>query len=78
MGGVAVAPEFLVRGRTAPSDVDRNARRVFGERELRPVRPSYTDGADTVAIYRITSTATSGAPNEVDYVERQIQASFSK
>lgn len=39
---------------------------------------SYTDGADTVAIYQITSTATSGAPNEVDYVERQIQASFSK
>jgi len=38
----------------------------------------YTDGADTVAIYQITSTATSGAPNEVDYVERQIQASFSK
>jgi len=37
-----------------------------------------TDGADTVAIYLITSTATSGAPNTVDYVERQIQASFSK
>lgn len=39
---------------------------------------TYTDGADTVTVYRITSTATSGAPNEVDYVERQIQASFSK
>lgn len=36
----------------------------------------YTDGADTVTVYRITSTATSGA--EVDYVERQIQADFSK
>jgi MSHA biogenesis protein MshP len=36
------------------------------------------DGADTVAIYQITSTATSGAAGEVDYVERQIQASFGK
>lgn len=39
---------------------------------------SYTDGADTVEIYQVTSTATSGLPGEVDYVERQIQASFSK
>jgi len=39
---------------------------------------SYTDGADTVEIYQITSTATSGLPGEVDYVERQIQAGFSK
>ena len=39
---------------------------------------SYTDGADTVTVYQITSTATSGAPGEVDYVERQIQANFSK
>jgi len=39
---------------------------------------SYTDGADTVEIYQITSTATSGLPGEVDYVDRQIQASFSK
>ncbi|MBC2732151.1 hypothetical protein [Thiobacillus sp.] len=38
----------------------------------------YTDGADTVTVYQITSTATSGAPHEVDYVERQIRASFSK
>jgi MSHA biogenesis protein MshP len=37
-----------------------------------------TDGADTVAIYQITSTATSGLPGEVDYVDRQIQASFSR
>ncbi len=37
-----------------------------------------TDGADMVAIYQITSTATSGLPGEVDYVDRQIQASFSK
>jgi len=41
-------------------------------------RTEETDGADTVAIYQITSTATSGLPGEVDYVERQIQASFSK
>jgi MSHA biogenesis protein MshP len=37
-----------------------------------------TDGADTVAIYQITSTATSGATGEVDYVERRIEAVFSK
>ena len=38
----------------------------------------YTDGADTVGVYLITSTATSGASGQVDYVERQINASFSK
>ncbi|MBU1222896.1 MAG: hypothetical protein KKA22_07040 [Gammaproteobacteria bacterium] len=38
----------------------------------------YNDGADVVVVYQITSTATSGLPGEVDYVERQIQASFSK
>jgi len=36
------------------------------------------DGADTVAIYQITSTATSGAVGELDYVDRQIQATFGK
>jgi MSHA biogenesis protein MshP len=39
---------------------------------------TYTDGADTVEVYQITSTATSGLTGEVDYVERQIRASFSK
>lgn len=39
---------------------------------------SYPDGADTVDVYVITSTAKSGASGQVDYVERQIQASFSK
>ena len=39
---------------------------------------TYTDGADAVEVYVITSTATSGASRQVDYVERQIQASFSK
>lgn len=38
----------------------------------------YTDGANTVTVYRVTSTATSGVAGEVDYVERQIQASFGK
>lgn len=42
------------------------------------IRTPATDGADTVEIYQITSTATSGLPGQVDYVERQIQASFSK
>ncbi|MDP3419906.1 MAG: hypothetical protein Q8S10_03220 [Thiobacillus sp.] len=37
-----------------------------------------TDGADTVAIYQITSTATSGQSGEVDYVERRIEAVFSQ
>ena len=41
-------------------------------------RTLQTDGANTVAIYQITSTATSGVAGEVDYVERQIQASFGK
>lgn len=36
------------------------------------------DGATTVAIYQITSTATSGLAGEVDFVSRQIQGSFSK
>jgi MSHA biogenesis protein MshP len=38
----------------------------------------YTDGADTITVYVITSTAKSGASGQVDYVERQIRASFSK
>lgn len=42
------------------------------------IRTSATDGADAVAIYQITSTARSGAPGEVDYVDRQIQASLGK
>lgn len=37
-----------------------------------------TDGADSVAIYQITSTATSGVAGESDYVERQIQSTFGK
>jgi MSHA biogenesis protein MshP len=37
-----------------------------------------TDGADTIAIYKITSTASTGLAEEVDFVQRQIQASFSK
>lgn len=37
-----------------------------------------TDGADTIAIYQITSTASTGLAGEVDFVQRQIQASFSR
>ena len=36
------------------------------------------DGATQVAVYQVTSTATSGLPGTVDYVDRQIQGSFSK
>lgn len=42
------------------------------------IRTPATDGADAVAIYQITSTATSGTPGEVDYVDREMQASISK
>jgi len=42
------------------------------------IRTPATDGADAVAIYQITSTATSGTPGEVDYVDREIQASIAK
>lgn len=37
-----------------------------------------TDGADSVTIYQITSTATAGVAGEVDYVERQIQSTLGK
>lgn len=36
------------------------------------------DGADTIAVYQVTSTATAGLPGSVDFVRRDIQASFSK
>lgn len=42
------------------------------------VRTLETDGADSVAVYQVTATATAGAPGEADYVERRIQAVFSK
>ena len=38
----------------------------------------YADGADTVTVYKVTSTATSGVAGETDYVDRQLQASFAK
>lgn len=37
-----------------------------------------TDGAATVAVYRVTSTASAGVAGEVDYVERRIEAVFAK
>lgn len=42
------------------------------------VRTQETDGADTIVIYQITSTASTGLADEVDFVQRQIQASFSR
>lgn len=36
------------------------------------------DGAETVAVYRVTSTASAGVAGEVDYVERRIEAVFAK
>lgn len=37
-----------------------------------------TDGAATVAVYRVVSTASAGVAGEIDYVERRIEAVFSK
>lgn len=42
------------------------------------VRIQSIDGADTVQNYQVTSTATAGLPGGVDFVQREIQASFSK
>lgn len=42
------------------------------------VRTLATDGADTVAVYQVTSTATSGVAGSVDFVSRQVQASFAR
>ena len=36
------------------------------------------DGATQVAVYQVTSTATSGLAGEVDFVSRRIEGSFSK
>ena len=36
------------------------------------------DGTNTITVYQVTSTATLGAANSVDYVERQIHGSFSR
>lgn len=41
-------------------------------------RTLVTDGTDQIAIYQVTSTATSGLAGGVDFVRRQVQASFSK
>lgn len=37
-----------------------------------------TDGADQIAVYTLTSTATAGAAGTVDFVSRQIEASFAR
>jgi MSHA biogenesis protein MshP len=42
------------------------------------VRTAHDDGGALVEVYQVTSTATSGVPGTVDYVDRQIQGSFSK
>lgn len=42
------------------------------------VRSDAIDGADTVSSYQIIATATAGAAGEPDYVERRIQAVFSR
>lgn len=65
----AASPHLALAGTLAAFSVDVSCT---------PSGPPYTDGADTITVYVITSTATSGAPGQVDYVERQIQASFSK
>ncbi|MBI3432134.1 MAG: hypothetical protein HY018_07995 [Hydrogenophilales bacterium] len=64
----AVAPPLILTGTLAPFLVNVSCVQSG----------SYTDGADTVAVYQITSIATAGVPGEVDYVERRIEANFSK
>jgi MSHA biogenesis protein MshP len=46
--------------------------------EVSCTRTLETDGTETVAVYQIMSTASAGVAGELDYVERQLQASFSK
>ncbi len=41
-------------------------------------RTAHDDGGSLVEVYQVTSTATSGVSGSVDYVDRQIQGSFSK
>lgn len=42
------------------------------------IRTAHDDGGSLVEVYQVTSTATSGLPGTVDYVDRQIQGGFSK
>jgi MSHA biogenesis protein MshP len=63
---------------TSPTTLTLTGTLAGFEVKVNCARTLETDGADTVAIYQITSTATSGAIGEMDYVDRQIQASFSK
>lgn len=65
---LAAAPPLALAGTLATMTVNVNCVQTG----------TYTDGADTIEVYQVTSTATAGAPGEVDYVERRIQASFSK
>lgn len=39
---------------------------------------TYTEGADTVNVYDITATATSGTPGSLGYIERQLRATVSR
>ncbi len=64
----AAHPPLVLAGTLAPFSVNVSC----------TLSGTYPDGADMVSVYQITATATSGTPGEVDYVERQIQASFSK
>jgi MSHA biogenesis protein MshP len=62
----------------SPTELDLTGTLATFAVEVRCTQTLATDGADSVAIYQITSTATSGTVGEVDRVERQIQASFAK
>lgn len=41
-------------------------------------RQLVADGADQIAVYTLTSTATAGAAGSVDFVSRRIEASFAR
>lgn len=63
---------------TSPTTLTLAATLAGFEVSVTCTRSLETDGADTVAVYQITSTATAGLAGEMDFVERQIQAVFSK
>ena len=62
----------------SPTTLTLDATLAGFEVEVLCSRTLASDGPDTIAIYQITSTATAGLAGEMDFVERQIQASFSK
>lgn len=62
----------------SPSTVDLTGTLADFQVVVECTATPYTDGADAVTIFRITSTASSGTRGTVDFIQRQIQANFGK